>query len=463
MTLIFFICTALIVVCFLGYGAVNSLLRANYKGLIISTMLLILLLTAYYSQLLTVGLYYLLNVVQFLVAAYIGGYWLISLGQFGKQRTRLLAQATPALLPTVTVIIAVKDEVAVIERTIEQLLQLEYDPARLAILIIDDHSTDGTAERVRGFLHHPQVSLITRHNPVIKGKPAAVNEAMPNITSELVCVFDADSLPAPSFLRQAVKHFHLAEVALVQGRNIQYNEASTLISRMVSFDIDVTHLSMYFPKSLMGVPFFEGRGAVFRRAAFQEIGGFDTELPTEDWDLGFRLQIAGYQLVYDLVALNYEQATETMTEYNKQRYRWLSTGLLTFAKNVGAVLSSPRFTLVRKVDFLYLPLYNLWALIFNPLGFLCLVSRLNGYGLATNGFIFIFGSMVLTYTSTAIINQRKWRYLAYLPLMFLYYWYFTVMITWIFVDHYIVRLKPTYQKATHQNPLHHYTQVARGA
>jgi cellulose synthase/poly-beta-1,6-N-acetylglucosamine synthase-like glycosyltransferase len=464
MTLVFFACTALIVLYFLGYGVVNSLRRGNYRGVAISLLALLVALGTCYSQSLTVGLYYLLNVVQALVAAYIGGYWLISLGQFGKQRARQLAQAAPALLPTVTVIIAVKNEVDVIGQTIEQLLQLEYDPARLTILIIDDHSTDGTAERVRSFLHYPQVALVTRHNPVVKGKPAAVNEAMPTITSELICVFDADSLPAPSFLRQTVKHFHRPEVALVQGRNIQYNEASTLISRMVSFDIDVTHLSMYFPKALMGVPFFEGRGAVFRRSAFLEIGGFDTELPTEDWDLGFRLQIAGYQLVYDLAALNYEQATETVAEYNKQRYRWLSTGLLTFAKNAGPVLSSPRFTPLRKADFLYLPLYNLWALVFNPLGFLCLISQLNGYGLATNWFIFIFGSMVLTYTSTAIINQCKWRYLAYLPLMFLYYWYFTIMITWIFVDHYVVRLKPVYQKATHyQNPLQHYTQVAGGA
>ena len=462
MITLFFLGTALIVLYFLVYGLIKSLRLGNYRGAVICGLLLITGTCTFYSKPLSVGLYYLLNLVQMAVGVYIAIYWFISITQFKKQKARQSAKKSQALLPTVTVIIAVKNEAEVIESTIEQLLKLDYDPGRLDILILDDHSTDGTPDRVRRLLHHAQVSLISRQHGVIKGKPAAINDVMPQITSELICVFDADSLPEPGFLRQAVKHFHQPDVALVQGRNIQYNETSTLISRMVTFDIDVTHMSMYFPKSLMGVPFFEGRGAVFRRSAFVELGGFDTDLPTEDWDLGFRFQIAGYRLVYDLAAVNYEQATETYAEYTKQRYRWLSTGLLTFAKNAKAVLFNPTFTLLRKGDFLYLPLYNLWALVFNLIGFLCLASRVSGHGLPTNWFVGIFGTMVLTYTSTAIINQRKWHYIAYLPLMFLYYWYFTVMITWIFIDHYIVRVKPVYQKATHyHNTLKQYTQPAQ--
>ncbi len=349
--------------------------------------------------------------------------------------------------PLVSVIIVVRNEEEVIKETVDNLLRLEYDSDKLELIIIDDCSSDSTLSILKSY--SDKIIVRSRSSEDKRGKPAAINDIMDELKSDLVCVLDADSIPEQDFIKKAVEYFKDERVGLVQCRNVQYNSNRTFISSLVSFEIDNLHLTVYRPKQRLGFPLFEGRGALIRRSVFISLGGFDITLPTEDWDFGFRVQIAGNKLIYDSNICNYEQATETVIEYLNQRYRWLGTILPTFTKNIGFILRNKKIPLSKKIDSLFIGFFALWALIFNLLGLLGFINLIGNHGAETSFFIYVFFLMVFFGSLPTIVHYRKLRYLLLFPFMYLYYWSFSIILPITTMDRLSMKGKITYKKANH--------------
>lgn len=114
-------------------------------------------------------------------------------------------------MPRITVIVPARDEAANIARCLNSLLAQTYAANRLSIIVIDDHSADGTASIVRGIAaHHPKVTLLSSPPlpPGWVGKSHAcwigVREgAAPD--SEWLCFIDADVWGEPTLLSGAMQ------------------------------------------------------------------------------------------------------------------------------------------------------------------------------------------------------------------------------------------------------------------
>jgi cellulose synthase/poly-beta-1,6-N-acetylglucosamine synthase-like glycosyltransferase len=89
---------------------------------------------------------------------------------------------------------------------------LDYPKDKLKIIVVDDGSTDGTAEKVKKYLSHSQIQLIQKENG---GKHTAMNLALKNIDTELIASLDADSFVDKKALKYLVKHFENKNVAAV--------------------------------------------------------------------------------------------------------------------------------------------------------------------------------------------------------------------------------------------------------
>src|SRR5258706_14655857 len=100
-----------------------------------------------------------------------------------------------------------------LERALTGLLNQTRPPDE--ILIIDDGSTDNTAEVASRF----PVKVI-RH-PKNKGLASARNTAFANASFELVAAIDADVFPAPDWLEHLIRHFDDPHVAGTGGRLIE--------------------------------------------------------------------------------------------------------------------------------------------------------------------------------------------------------------------------------------------------
>jgi glycosyltransferase involved in cell wall biosynthesis len=130
---------------------------------------------------------------------------------WARLRTRRVRRA--AIEPTVCVIVTAYNEEAVIERRLENLLELDYPQEKLELVVASDASTDRTHELVARFA--PRVRLIVNERG---GKVAAQNRAVRETDAEIVAFSDANATWAPDALRVLVRNFADPDVAYVYGR-----------------------------------------------------------------------------------------------------------------------------------------------------------------------------------------------------------------------------------------------------
>jgi cellulose synthase/poly-beta-1,6-N-acetylglucosamine synthase-like glycosyltransferase len=118
--------------------------------------------------------------------------------------------------PTVSVIVAAHDEESVIERRVANLLELDYPPDRVEIVVASDASTDRTDELVEAVSRRePRVRLLRCPRG---GKVAAQNVAVAETTGEIVAFSDANAAWDRQALRRLARNFADPGVAYVCGR-----------------------------------------------------------------------------------------------------------------------------------------------------------------------------------------------------------------------------------------------------
>jgi len=141
---------------------------------------------------------------------------------FGYLRRRSLARRSPlnAPLPKVTVQLPIRNEFYAALRVLEAVSRFDYPRELLEIQVLDD-SDDGTSELLAGVVTRLQgegfdIAHLTRAEP--SGfKAGALQAGLAQASGEFVAMFDADFVPAPSFLKEVLPHFEQERVAMVQG------------------------------------------------------------------------------------------------------------------------------------------------------------------------------------------------------------------------------------------------------
>ena len=130
-------------------------------------------------------------------------------------RVRGRPVATRAIEPAVTFIVAVHNEEPVIERRLANLLELDYPPEKLEIVVVSDASTDRTEELVDSVaVQEPRVAVL---RVARGGKVAAQDHAVRETSREILAFSDANTLWKPDALRKLVRNFGDPAVAYVCG------------------------------------------------------------------------------------------------------------------------------------------------------------------------------------------------------------------------------------------------------
>ncbi len=220
--------------------------------------------------------------------------------------------------PSVSIIVPCWNEVTTIEGTLKSLLELDYPKDKLKIYVVDDGSTDGTGDKVKEFLPHPQIELMQKENG---GKHSALNLALKKIDTELVAALDADSFVAKDALRYMVSPFANPEVASIAStiKITQTKNFWGIIQRADYFMIAFLRKVFAHIGSIFITP---GPFSFYRTQVIKKIGGWRKAHNTEDIEIGIRLQSQNY------IIENVESAevfTKPMTSFKalyKQRLRW---------------------------------------------------------------------------------------------------------------------------------------------
>jgi cellulose synthase/poly-beta-1,6-N-acetylglucosamine synthase-like glycosyltransferase len=119
--------------------------------------------------------------------------------------------------PSVSVILSVYNEEAVIRAKIENFLALDYPKELLEFIIISDKCTDRTEEAIRSF-GDSRIKLLIQEQR--SGKTLNLNRGVTVAGGEILVFTDANSMFARDAVRRLVRHFSDPRVGLVSGRSV---------------------------------------------------------------------------------------------------------------------------------------------------------------------------------------------------------------------------------------------------
>ncbi len=172
-------------------------------------------------------------------------------------RGRSLGSATPS----VAVIVPCWNEAATVAATCDSLLSLEYPKERLEIILVNDGSTDATAQVMERFEEHPQVRIIHKENG---GKHTALNAGIAATRAELVGCLDADSFVEPNALREIVACFadpHIVAATAAMSIHKPHTILQHMLNSEVIFGITLRHVFV----STVGRDFTAGPSSLYQR------------------------------------------------------------------------------------------------------------------------------------------------------------------------------------------------------
>lgn len=289
-----------------------------------------------------------------IVPLYLG--LLAILALFGLNRLRLTRlwlrvrrRAPPpppplAELPRVVVQLPVFNERNVVERLIDAAARLDWPRDKLEIQVLDD-STDDTVERSRAVAagwRARGVDVRVLHREDRAGyKAGALQAGLLASGAELIAIFDADFVPPPDFLRRVVPCFGDPAVGMVQARWGHLNEERSALTRLAAILLDGHFVLEHTARNRGGLFFnFNGTAGVWRRAAIEGAGGWAHDTVTEDLDLSYRAQLAGWRFVYLPELVVPAEVPGTMRAYKNQQHRWAKGSIQTARKLLPTLLRS---------------------------------------------------------------------------------------------------------------------------
>jgi cellulose synthase/poly-beta-1,6-N-acetylglucosamine synthase-like glycosyltransferase len=229
-------------------------------------------------------------------------------------------------LPRVTVQLPIFNEQFVIDRLIDAICAMDYPRDRLEIQVLDD-STDETQTVAAGIveryaaLGHP-IAYIHRTNR--HGfKAGALDEGLKVAKGEFVAIFDADFVPPTDWLMKVVHHFSDPAIGMVQTRWTHMNRDYSLLTQIEAILLDGHFILEHGARARSGDFFnFNGTAGMWRIQAIVDGGGWQHDTLTEDTDLSYRSQLAGWKFKYLPEVECPSELPIEMTAFKTQQARW---------------------------------------------------------------------------------------------------------------------------------------------
>jgi cellulose synthase/poly-beta-1,6-N-acetylglucosamine synthase-like glycosyltransferase len=246
--------------------------------------------------------------------------------------------------PRVTVQLPMYNERFVARRVIEHACALDYPQDRLQIQVLDD-STDQTTEIVRQAVKRLRAGghdIELLHRTQRHGyKAGALQAGMALAKGELVCILDADFLPAPGLLRETVHYFTDPSVGMVQARWEHLNRDDSLLTKAQAVLLDGHFILEHGSRCRSGrFMSFNGTAGIWRRSAIEDSGGWQHDTLTEDLDLSYRAQLRGWKFLFLPSTEVPAELPPEINAFKAQQFRWTKGGAQTCRKLLPAVMRS---------------------------------------------------------------------------------------------------------------------------
>jgi cellulose synthase/poly-beta-1,6-N-acetylglucosamine synthase-like glycosyltransferase/peptidoglycan/xylan/chitin deacetylase (PgdA/CDA1 family) len=238
-------------------------------------------------------------------------------GRHARRRRRSDWSWGPPVTDPVSVIVPAYNEKEGIAAAVRSLASGDH-PGGIEVVVVDDGSTDGTADIAEG-LGLPNVRVVRKPNG---GKASALNTGVALARHDLIVMVDGDTIFEPDSVRQLVQPFGDPRVGAVAG-NVKVGNRNSLVAKWQHIEYVIGfNLDRRLYETLGCMPTVPGAIGAFRREALLQVGGISDDTLAEDTDITMALNRAGWKVVYEERARAWTEAPATFGQLWKQRYRW---------------------------------------------------------------------------------------------------------------------------------------------
>jgi cellulose synthase/poly-beta-1,6-N-acetylglucosamine synthase-like glycosyltransferase len=272
--------------------------------------------------------------------------------------------ADTATLPHVTTQIPLYNEANVAERVIRAVAAIDYPAAKHEIQILDD-STDETCaiidQAVESLRRDGKDINVFRRTKRQGYKAGALAAGMKVCKGTFIAIFDSDFVPNPDYLRQMIPPLMADEkLAFVQARWGHLNSTHSVLTQVQGIGIDGHFMIEQSVRAFNGFFMnFNGTAGVWRKQAIYDAGGWQSDTLTEDMDLSYRCQLAGWRASYLVDVVVPAELPETYTAFKSQQFRWAKGSIQTAIKLYPQVLRSKAGMMAKIQAFLHLTHYSI--------------------------------------------------------------------------------------------------------
>jgi len=285
-----------------------------------------------------------------------------------RRRARPLPSVAPEKLPFVTIQLPIYNEQHVVGRLIDAAAGVDYPRDRLQIQVLDDSNDETTAlAESRAAFHRARgIDIAVLRRPDRKGfKAGALTWGLQQARGEFIVIFDADFVPPPHFLRRTLPYFlDQPDLAMIQTRWAHLNADYSLLTRVQAMALDGHFAVEQTARNRAGLLMhFNGTAGVWRRAAIESSGGWQSDTVCEDLDLSYRAQLAGWRCLYLPDVEGPAELPPQMLAFKQQQARWTQGSIQCLRKLGPQVVRSPRLNPLQKL----MALLHLSAYLGHPL------------------------------------------------------------------------------------------------
>ncbi|MDR2984826.1 MAG: bifunctional polysaccharide deacetylase/glycosyltransferase family 2 protein [Nocardiopsaceae bacterium] len=263
--------------------------------------------------------------------------------------------------PGVSVVIPAFNESAGIAATVASMIRSGY-PGELEVIVVDDGSTDRTADIVRA-MRLPDVHVISQANA---GKPAALNRGIAEAWYDILVLVDGDTIFARDALLRLALRMRDPYVGAVSGNTKVANRRGLLgrwqhLEYVMGFNLERRMFDI-----LGTIPTVPGAIGAFKRATLADVRGLSSSTLAEDTDLTMAICRSGWSVVYEPRAVAWTEAPGSLRQLWRQRYRWCYGTMQSMWKHKRAVIEGGPSGRFGRRCLLYLAFYQLLLPLIAP-------------------------------------------------------------------------------------------------
>lgn len=211
----------------------------------------------------------------------------------------------------ISVIVPAYNAAATIGECLDALLNQSVPRTQYEVIVVDDGSRDNTRDIVEQY----PVTLLSQSH---RGPAVARNRGVCQANGEIILFTDADCVPTANWIEEMLKPFENPEIVGVKG--VYRTRQKGLIPRFIQLEYEDKYEKMHKERF---VDFIDTYSAGYRKAVFEDHGGFDPIFPMaagEDIEFSHRLAERGCKMVFASQAIVYHQHADSLSKYLRRKF-----------------------------------------------------------------------------------------------------------------------------------------------